>query len=454
MTMRVLAIGYALPDPTIDNYNVMTAPSYFDYDAVIVDPASITRIAHQMVDGGTTLEAFDGRPVINGPSSPTAVGAADQVRRRADETRRLLEASGTVIVFAHPNAVEPGLIGFEGCDRYSWLPAPAGLLWGPPYLRAAEGKSVSIVAEEHPLARLLRTFRNEVGYRAAFDDRLPELKAQGRTIAVGGSRVPIAMEFSVLGGRVIFIPAFGDFVGPVRSEVAGALVEACRRLVGSAPGEDAPWWTRSVAVPGLEQAEAELEDARRALDETQARVTAALEQHDTLAAYRRVIWADGIPFQQAVADSFRVIGFGVTGGGDEPLTLRADGQQVLLEAESDRAEIVEWPYVRLQRRLEQHLLKEAEQLRGIVVANGRREIAIESREEQVASTLRNACENYGYALLTGETLFAMVQRALGGASDDELGTMRRRLMRATGLVTTTAALGEVEEGTKDTGPIF
>ena len=452
--MRVLAIGHALPDPSIDNYNVMTAPSYFDYDAVIVDPASITRTAQQMLDGGTTLEAFDGRPVINGPTSPTAVGAADQVRRRADETRRLLEAGGTVIVFAHPNAVQPGLLGFEGCDRYSWLPAPAGLLWGPPYLRAAEGKTVRVVAEEHPFARSLRTFRNEIAYRAVFDDRVPEIKAHGRTIAVAGSGVPIAMEFTVAGGRVVFIPALSDSVGPVRSEIASALVECCRRLAGSAPAEEAPWWVRTVAVPGLEQAEAELADARESLDQAQARVTAAQERHDSLEAYRRVIWADGVPFRQAVAESFRTLGFGVSGGGDQPLTLSADGQQTLLEAESDLGEIVEWPYVRLQRRLEEHLLKESEQLRGLVVANGRRNVSIESREDQIASTLRIACENYGYALITGETLFALVQRALGGAGDDELSGMRRRLTRATGLIATPAALGEAEEGTRDTGPIF
>ncbi len=452
--MRVLAIGYALPDPSIDNYNVMTAPSYFDYDAVVVDPASITRTAQQIVDGGVTLEAFDGRPVINGPTSPAAVGAADQVRRRADETRRLLEGGGTVIVFAHPNAVQPGLLGFEGCDRYSWLPAPGGLLWGPPYLRAAEGKTVRIVAEDHPLAKVLRTFRNEVGYRAVFDDRLPELKAHGRVLAAGGSGVPIATEFVVAGGRVVFVPAFGDVVGPVRSEIASALVETCRRLVNSTPAEEAPWWTRSVAVPGLEQAEAEVADARETLDQAQARVTAAQERQNTLEAYRRVLWSDGAPFQQAVAESFRLLGFAVTGGGDEPLSLRADDQTALVEAESDRGQVVEWPYVRLQRRLEQHLLKEGDQLRGIVVANGRREMALESRDEEFASTLRIACENYGYALITADTLFALVQRALGGASDDELGAMRRRLMRIKGLISTDVALGEAEEGSRDTDPIF
>ncbi|MEO6397328.1 MAG: hypothetical protein ABIP13_02555, partial [Tepidiformaceae bacterium] len=148
--MRLLAIGYALPDAAIDNYNVFTAPSYADYDAVFIDPASITQAVHQLTIGGYDFTAFDDRPIVNAPSSASAVSAAEQIRRRAEETRRLLESGGTVIVMGRPNATQAGLLGFEGCDRYSWLPAPGGISWGPPYLRAAEGKTVRVLAEDHP----------------------------------------------------------------------------------------------------------------------------------------------------------------------------------------------------------------------------------------------------------------------------------------------------------------
>ena len=52
--MRVLAIGYPLPDMAIDNYNPLTAPAYSDYDALIIDPASITPDS----DPGTTRSTF------------------------------------------------------------------------------------------------------------------------------------------------------------------------------------------------------------------------------------------------------------------------------------------------------------------------------------------------------------------------------------------------------------
>jgi hypothetical protein len=205
--MRLLAIGYPLPDPAIDNYNVFSAPSYSDYDAVFVDPGSITRCVAQLVDEGTEFNAFDDRPVLNAPPSATSVSGADQVRRRAEETRRLLEAGGTVLVMARPDAVQTGLMGFEGCDRYSWLPAPAGLSWGMPYMRPAEGTTVRVLAEDHPASGLLRDFRNDVSYRAVFDDRQAELRRQARFLAAGGSGVPIAAEFQVLGRRTSTIPA-------------------------------------------------------------------------------------------------------------------------------------------------------------------------------------------------------------------------------------------------------
>ncbi|MEO9254012.1 MAG: hypothetical protein ABI305_00600 [Tepidiformaceae bacterium] len=453
--MRILVIGYALPDPEIDNYNPFTAPNYSDYDALVIDPLSITREARNLVEGTQEYIAFDERPVINGPTSATAVSGADQLKRRAAETRRLLEYGGTVIVFARPNEVEGGLFGFEGCDRYAWLPAPAGLSWGTPYLRAAEGKTVRIVAEDHPVAGLLREHRKDVSYRATFDDRQAELRAAGRVLAAGGSDVPIAMEFPMFGGRIVFLPAFGETFGNSRSTIASAIVDVLHRLDGSTAKTESPYWVRSIAVPGLEQAEAELETADAAAAEAAAHAATAKAQHDAIERHRRLLWEDGKPFEQAVVDGLRLLGFGLTGGGGGPLSLTSEGKEALLEVESSREQVVEWPYIRLQRRLEERLLKSSEQLKGVVVANGYRDKGLDTREEQFTSALRVACENYQYTLLSSETLFALVQRALGGADEAALTGMRRRIMGAAGVVSQDVALGQSEQTkNSDAGPIF
>lgn len=451
--MRVLAIGYPLPDPSIDNYNPLTAPSYHDYDAMIIDPASITRVAREVIEDGKTLDAHDGRPVLNAPTTATTVSIADQLRRRLDETRSLLEAGGTILVMARPNAQETGVLGFEGCDRYSWLPAPGGLSWGPPYLRAAEGKTTRIVLEGHPLSEALREFRKEIGYRATFDIRHSELRSAGRVIATGGANVPTAMEFPVLGGRVVFLPVMGDSSGASRSQVATALVDACRRLTGSAPSEDAPYWTRAITLPGLAEAESEREEAAKAAEEAENRLTAAREREAQITHYRELLWEDGQAFQRVVAETLRLIGFMVEGGGDVPLVARSEGTETFVEVESSRDQVVEWPYVRLQRRLEERLLATSEQPKGMVIANGGRLTAPESRGVRFTPALQIACENYRYLLVTAETLFALVERALDGAEEAELTQIRRRMLRSSGLLSLEQALGETEE-TAAGSPIF
>ena len=388
----------------------------------------------QLVEGGVEFNSFDDRPVLNAPTTANSVSGADQVKRRAEETGRLLDAGGTVVVMARPNAVQGGLLGFEGCDRYSWLPAPAGLAWGPPFIRPAEGKTVRVVAEDHPLAGVLRDFRSSISYRATFDDRHAEMRRQARFLAAGGSGIPISAEFQVLGGRVVFIPAIEDSLAR-RPEMATALVQLCTRLDAHSQPSPPPYWAKSMALPGLEQLEAELEESETAAAVAASHTAAVRERHDSVARHRRLLFEDGPMFTSAIAEVLRLVGFDVRGGAGEPMAVTSEGKHAFVETESSREQVVEWPYVRLQRRLEDHLLSTSEQLKGIVVVNGKRETAPDDRPEQYTEALRVACENYRYALVTTETLFSLMQRVLGGADDAALLGMRRKLMGGAGLLT-------------------
>mgnify|MGYP001385506333 FL=1 len=451
--VRLLAIGCALPNPEVDNYTVFSAPSYCDYDAVLVDPESITAAARRLVEENAEFMAHDGRIVVNGATTASAVSAAEQARRRFAETERLLANGGTVIVLGRPNAVQPGIVGFEGLDRYSWLPAPPGAAWGPPLLRPGEGQTVRIADEAHPLAGLLREYRNEFVWRAWFDERQAAFREHGRVIARGGSDVPIACEFRVLAGRVAFIPALKESSGPQRMKLAQSVVDAVRVYAGHAPELQPPYWARSLALPGLEQIEAELEAAETALRRASAALEAIRDRHRDLVALRQLVWGDARLFADAVRRALEVLGFAVTSPPGEPLEIHDDEGTALVETESAAQEVVEWPYIRLQRRLEQRLLERGERLKGIVAVNGFRSDAPEQRKQQFTDPLRIACENYRYTLLTGTTLFAMVQRALGGAGEAELAAMRRRLFRWAGVLPPDAALG-ASAGEESAGPLF
>ncbi|MDZ7728437.1 MAG: hypothetical protein U5Q44_09780 [Dehalococcoidia bacterium] len=346
----------------------------------------------------------------------------------------------------------PGIIGFEGADRYTWLPAPEGASWSPPLLRAGEGQNVRIKDASHPMADVLREFRRSVGYRAVFDDRQPAFRSGAHTFAVGGSNVPIGVQFDVLAGRVVFMPAFQFGQSANRSKFAQAVVDAIRQVHGTPAESAAPTWARSLALPGLEQLEAELDEAEAAQKDAERRVRDVRERVQELSSYRALLWAEGYQFEHAVRASLQALGFTVTSNAGEPLVAEADGETLFVESESSREAVVEWPYIRLQRRLEEHLLRRKEQPRGLVIANGERGDAPDQRKRQYTDPLRIACENYRYGLMTGDTLFAMAQRALGGAEAEELEGMRRRIIRARGELPLETALGEAAQG--DGGTIF
>ena len=444
--MRIMTIGYSLPNAIVDNHTVLNAPSITDYDAMLVDPESITTSVKQLLEGERPFNSHDGREVVNGATTATQVSAADQLLRRAEEAQRFLEQGGTLFVIGRPNATLAGVIGFEGLDRYSWLPGPAGGGWNPPHLRAAEGKNIRIADDRHPLSGVLREYRRHITYRAVLDPAIATAEREGHVIATGGSNMPIAAEFSVLAGRVVITPVFANVTGTTRTRLAQALVDAMSEVAAGVVTEDPPSWTRSHALPGSEQIEAELEEAEQAESDASARTAAVRERLDTLIAHRRLLWAKGPAFAAAVREALGLLGLEATTPAGEGLAVTEGEHTALVEVESASEDVAEWPYVRLQRRLERHLLDEGEQLRGIIVANGKRAISPTARRQQFTAALRIACENYGYALTTGETLFALVQRALGteaeGAPFEAAG---RRLLHNRGLMTTEQAMGETEE---------
>ena len=447
--------GVPLPHTAVDNHTVLNAPSYSDYDALFIDPESITRAARELLDGEREFTAHDGRPVVNGASTAAASGAADQLQRRGEEATRLLDRGGLVIVVGRPNATQSGIVGFEGCDRYSWLPAPEGAAWGPPFLRPADGATIRIAEDEHPFSNLLRNYRTDMTYRARFDDRRVAQLEGARIVARGGSDVPISIDMPVLGGRVIVVPVFKPVTGPVRARLAQAVVDAAAGVLSGRAGEQAPGWAKGIALPGLEQIEAELEDAETAAASAREQAEGVRERFEAIAKHRKLLWASGADFSDAVQEALGLLGFGTLSKPGAPLEVESDGAPAFVEVESSRDTIAEWPYVRLQRRLEKRLLDTKERLPGLIVVNGQRLLQPGSREEPIAETLRIACENYGYALITGETLLALVQRALATESEGALEAIRRRLLRGAGLIDTETALGEGEaEPKKDAGPIF
>ena len=424
--MRLLVVGMALPNPRIDNHTIFTAPSLFDYDAILVDPEAVSQAIEGVVSGGEPQATAADEPVVNAATTGLNVGIGDLLRRRRDETERLLQRGGTVAVFARPNLAHPHVAGFAGADRYSWLPAPLGLSYGEPYLVPAFGTEVALTDSASLFAPFIDGYRQWFHYRAYFAERYPSFAAHAHVFArsTGGAAVGVEIRYGQ--GRIVFLPAmFQVPTGDLRFNLARTLLDCLSRSVQLAAIEQPPDWAKDIDLPGTAALEQGLEQASQRLQEAADQHAEAETKLDQVARYRRLLWEEGrYGLESAVRDAFQLLGFSVSLNLDQPAVLEADGRTAFLEVEGSPETVAEWPYFRLQKRLEKDLLETREPKKGVLVVNGQRQLPLSDRDRPYTEALRVAAENYRYALLTGERLLDLVRAALARPDEESLRAIR------------------------------
>jgi hypothetical protein len=418
--LRILSLGVGLPDASIDNYNWASSLSFYDYDAIVVDPAlSVSRFIEGVLKGEGEFKTYDDIPVLDGPTTADSVGLADLLRRRREETERLLGRGGLVVVFGQPDVPHPRVSGFTGAHRYYWLPAPAGTDYGPMYVKPAAGRHVNVSDWEHPFANYLDAKRNDVLYRASFLDGAAGYEG-AHVIARSDGGTAIALEVPVGGGRVIFVPALPQRITPTdRSQFALNLVAAIRNTLLTTAEGTAPEWVEETSLPGLEAAQRQIEDAEAKLDELEAELAAARGEYLSVERYRRILWQEGkYGFELPVRDALLLLGFRQFSNVDQPAHFAYSGDPVFVEAESSHAAVGMEPHYRLRERLEARIADDARTPpRGLIVVNGFREMAPAEREQQYTNALRVAAESMRYCIVQASDVFEAVRAKLEGRSD-------------------------------------
>jgi hypothetical protein len=413
--MRVLAIGQGMPDPSVDNYNWASALSFFDYDAVLVDPAEgVSKFIENVALGQGDYQTYDDLPVVEGFTTARAAGVVDILRRRREETERFLARGGLVVCFAYPDVAHPDVVGFTGCHRYHWLPAPEGCDYGPAYVKSASGRAVKVIDWEHPFANVLDSMEG-VLYRASFAEGAAGFPG-AKVIARSPGGAAIAVDVPVGGGRVIFVPAISpNILQSQRGEIAGRLVAAIRNtLLTDAEGE-APDWIGDHPLPGLEDARSRVEEVEAKLDELESELDEARNAYLALDRYRRILWQEGkYGFELPVRDVLALLGATPYSQTDEPATFSMAMEPVMVEAESSTGEVGMEPHYRLRERLESRISHDKRRSLGLIVVNGYSDLPPDERPQQYSESLRIAAESMRYCIVTATDLFAAVKDKLEG----------------------------------------
>lgn len=438
--MRLLSIGRALPDRRIDNHTVFNAPAAFDYDAIAVDPEGVFVRIRELVDASADHTTLADAQVVNGGAGDGAA-ASEILRRRHDEVVRALERGSLVVVFAHPQAMITGVAGFPGIDRYFFLPAPPGLAWDAELIRWGEGSDVAVSDHAHPFARYIDTVRDDMLYRAWFEERVRGFANSAHVFARSAGGAPVGVEFRVLGGSVVFLPAPRTRGGdPARAQATAIVAAVTEHL--ERPAGDPPMWVTRESVPGLDEREAEVERGRAQVHRAEEQRDAAEAEAEPLRRVRDVLWTEGShALLPAAQRCLELLGFTVRVI-DDVAMLQADDVRIELEVEGSEVTVGMAPHYRLRNRLDARIESEGSAPRGLIVVNGERTQALDRREEPHVEALRVAAEATSYALLPAPELFNAARAALAGADDETLAALRARIAGTNGLVDLSDLLGE------------
>jgi hypothetical protein len=450
--MRLLSIGYPMPHPLIDNHTIFNAPTLFDYDAIIVDPSSmLSAIADAAEARGEHLTHSD-LPVVDGETTAGSAGLAELLRRRRDEFARALDRGAIVIVFTHPQASYPGVSRFTGCDRYFWLPAPAGMGWDSSLLRGGEGTTAVIANHAHAFTPVIDSLGPDLLYRAYFDDRAHGFAAASQVFARSAGGAPIGVEFAVGSGVVVFLPARKGSGGKVGSMLAQAIVEAVQTRMGTDDAET-PGWVAKHLVPGLAKREAETIAASDRLAAATAEVAEKEGTADELRRVRDVLWRGGEHSQlPAVQHCLELLGFS-RWIDDGPARMTSIEGELHLEIAASRESVDMAPHYRLRARLDEVIERDRTAPRGLVVVNGERLKEPSLRQTPYDDALRVAAEATRYAIVTADELFSAAVSALGAADEAALAAMRTRLIETDGVATLRDLLPAAAGETSDEGMV-
>jgi hypothetical protein len=415
--MRVLSLGIGLPDAQVDNYNWASALSFYDYDALVIDPrVAVSQLIESVLERGESFVTYTDDAVEAGPSHGETVGLTDLLRQRREEVTHHLARGGLIVCFAYADMAHPDVPGFNGCHRYYWLPAPSGADYSSRYLKRANGVHVQVTDYEHPFADYLERLRNNVLYRVSFAEGAAGFGDTAKVIGRSSGGAAIAMDVSVGGGRVIFIPGVPQRISDSeRSALAHSLVTAIRNtLLADAEG-DPPDWIDNYELPGLRDAAQRIEAFETQLDEIEEQADEARNEYRGMDRFRRLLWQEGkYGFELPVRDALTKLGFINFSQPDDPATFLYDSDYVYLETEASDSAVGMDPHYRLRQRLETRIAQEGRTARGLIVVNGYRTQEPSTRPQQYEDSLRIAAESMRYCLIEASKLFEAIKTQMEG----------------------------------------
>jgi hypothetical protein len=203
--VRTLIIGFPLPNTEVDNHSFVSAPSFGEYQRVVVDIASVSRTVDDVVHGTAAHATYGGQAVVNGEASAYAFPLRELLTMRRRETEWLLSHGGLVVLIGSPDVPHADIAG-DPWHSYDWLPEPEGFSFQRDLLAGFGRPGAVLVDAEHPFAPFVQALATRLAYRVYVNEEAPGIAENGHVIARSEGGVPIAFDVRAGDGHIVVLP--------------------------------------------------------------------------------------------------------------------------------------------------------------------------------------------------------------------------------------------------------
>jgi hypothetical protein len=241
--VRTLIVGLPLPNAQFDNHSFISAPSFADYQRIVVDMASVSRVIDDVVNGTGAHSTYGGQAVVNGETSPHAFSLPDLLAMRRRETDWLIAHGGLVVLIGQP-VVPHARVGASGDQpntnepwhSYAWLPEPEMFSYRTDLLPGFGRPGAVLVDGEHPFAPMIKALAQRLAYRIYISEDQPAVAETGHVFARSEGGIPIAWDMRAGEGQLVFLPTI---LKP----------ETDRQITANALSESLERWDARPALP-------------------------------------------------------------------------------------------------------------------------------------------------------------------------------------------------------------
>jgi len=439
MRLHLLNYGVAADHPGVVSLSRFgDSNSISDYDGLLFDPDRLEAEIRPLCTGSnghyTTL---DGNGVIE-----------SLLARRRREVGELLDVKGGVIVCLlrtkqssfSLDVRKPGKTSTHWFNTYEFfreLKTTSGSVLPIHSISEGAGTNFKVLSGGGPLSTYFGKLRGNLRFEAFFNLHSSSMAKPGEVevFAVNSVEKPIAAQFRVGEGSVIFIPVP---IGVSRSDFGIALVQTVKNLVSRNQDVETPQWAEEILVPGAEAHISRINELEQRIELATSELDELKRQRDAVLQFRVLLFGSGkFILEPVVREAFRRLGFDVPDpdsyAGEWDMEGTADGRSLIGEIEGAEGAVAVNKFRQLLQYVTEEVL-EGKDPKGILVGNGFRAEEPQNRGEQFSEhVLRGAAKN-SFCLVPTTELFKAVCAVLSRPDDEELRSyIRETLYEKTGI---------------------